>query len=85
MSIDISGKKPGEKIVKRGAPMVYGITIPANSPSPKLARKFVDFILDADRGMKVMEEAGQPSMVPSPSETYEAIPAALKKYAKPAA
>jgi len=85
VSVEISGKKPGEKIVKRGAPMVYGITIPANSPSPELAREFVDFILDPDRGMKVIEEAGQPSMVPSTSEIYRAIPAALKKYAKPAA
>ena len=85
VSVKISGKKPGEKIVKRGAPMVYGITIPSNSPRPDFARKFVDFILDPDKGMKVMEDAGQPSMVPSPSETYRAIPAALKKYAKPAA
>ena len=85
VSVEISGKKPGEKIVKRGAPMVYGITIPANSPSPELAGKFVDFILDPDKGMKVMKEAGQPSVVPSSSDTYEAIPAALKKYAKPAA
>ncbi len=84
VSVEISGKKPGEKIVKRGAPMVYGITIPANSPSPELARRFVDFILDPEKGMKVMEEAGQPSMVPSPSETYEAIPAMLKKRAKSA-
>ena len=84
VSVKISGKKPGEKIVKRGAPMVYGITIPSNSPSPALARSFVDFILDAEKGMKVMEEAGQPSTVPSPSETYSEIPEELKKHAKPA-
>jgi len=84
VSVEISGKKPGEKIVKRGAPMVYGIAIPSNSPNPALARSFVDFILDSGRGMKVMEEAGQPSMVPSPSETYSEIPEALKKHAKPA-
>ncbi len=85
VSVEISGKKPGERIVKRGAPMVYGITIPSNSPSPELAQHFIDFILDPDKGMKVMEEAGQPSVVPSSSDTYEAIPAALKKFAKPAA
>jgi molybdate/tungstate transport system substrate-binding protein len=83
VSVEVSGKRPGEKIVKKGAPMVYGITIPANSPDPDLAIRFVDFILDPGQGMKVMEEAGQPSMVPSPSETYGAIPAVLKKYAKP--
>ncbi|MCK4548619.1 MAG: extracellular solute-binding protein, partial [Candidatus Krumholzibacteria bacterium] len=83
VSVEISGKKPGEKIVKRGAPMVYGITIPVNSPNPDLAARFVDFVLDSGRGLKIMEEAGQPSMVPSPSETYKAIPAILKKHAKP--
>ncbi len=85
VSVEISGKKPGEKIMKRGDPMVYGITIPSNSPSRELARKFVDFILDPAGGMKVMKEAGQPSMVPSPSGTYRAIPDRLKKYARPAA
>jgi molybdate/tungstate transport system substrate-binding protein len=82
VSVEISGKRPGEKIVKKGAPMVYGITIPANSPSPELALRFVDFILDPEKGMKVMERAGQPSMVPSPSETYDEIPAGLRKYAR---
>jgi molybdate/tungstate transport system substrate-binding protein len=84
VSVEISGKRPGEKIVKQGAPMVYGITIPSSSPSPGLASRFIDFILSPEKGMKVMEEAGQPSTVPSVSETYEAIPAVLKKYAKPA-
>jgi len=83
VSVEISGKKPGEKIVKTGAPMVYGITIPANSRSPGLAHRFVDFILDPEKGMKIMKEAGQPSMVPSPSETYDKIPEPLKKYATP--
>jgi molybdate/tungstate transport system substrate-binding protein len=85
VSVEISGKVPGEKIVRRGAPMVYGITIPSNSPSPQLALRFVDFILDSGKGMKVMEEAGQPSVVPSESDTWDEIPTALKKYAKPPA
>ncbi|MCD6557370.1 MAG: extracellular solute-binding protein, partial [Bacteroidales bacterium] len=33
VSVDISGKAPGELITKKGAPMVYGITIPKNSPN----------------------------------------------------
>jgi hypothetical protein len=77
------GKKPGEVITRRGAPMVYGITIPTGSPNPRLAMKFVGFVLDPDRGMKVMEKAGQPSIVPSPSSTYDAIPQALRMFARP--
>ena len=83
-SVEISGKKPGEKIVKRGAPMVYGITIPSNSPSKDLAVRFVDFILDSDKGMKILEDAGQPSIVPASSETYGEFPEEFKKHATPA-
>ncbi len=82
-SIDISGKEPGTTVTKKGAPMVYGITIPKNAQNPELAKKFVAFILDASKGMAIMEKNGQPSMVPSPSDTYNAIPDALKQYAKP--
>jgi molybdate/tungstate transport system substrate-binding protein len=83
VSVEISGKKPGEIIVKKGAPMVYGITIPSNAPEPELALRFVDFILNAEKGMKVMKESGQPSMVPSFSDTWDSIPKPLRKYATP--
>ncbi len=82
-SVEISGRAPGEIIVKRGEPMVYGMTIPLNAPYPELAARFVGFMLDAEKGMKVMEEAGQPSLVPSPSDSWVAIPGSLRKYALP--
>lgn len=78
----ISGKKPGEFITKKGAPMVYGMTIPTNAANHKLAEKFVEFILEKDKGMKIIEDNGQASMVPSFSKTYNRIPNALKIFAK---
>jgi molybdate/tungstate transport system substrate-binding protein len=78
---EITGKKLGEIIIKKGAPMVYGITIPKNAPNYDLAVKFIQFILEKNKGMKIMEEKGQPSMVPSITETYDKIPDALKKFA----
>ena len=81
VTVEISGKKPGEKITKTGAPMVYGITIPKSSPNPVVAQAFVAFVLSKDKGMKIMEEQGQPSAVPSPSATYEKIPNELKRFA----
>ena len=83
VSVDISGKEPGTTITKKGAPMVYGITVPKNAPNPELAKKFVAFVLDKEKGMAVMEKNGQPSMVPSPSTTYDKIPEELKKYVLP--
>ncbi|PLX22095.1 MAG: tungstate ABC transporter substrate-binding protein WtpA [Marinilabiliales bacterium] len=82
-SIDIVGKEPGTTITKIGQPMVYGITVLENAPNKELALKFVDFILSKNGGSKIMEENGQPSMVPAYSETFNAIPQQLKLYAKP--
>jgi molybdate/tungstate transport system substrate-binding protein len=80
-TVEISGKKPGDKITKTGAPMVYGITIPKNSSNPAVAKAFVRFVLSKDKGMKILEAQGQPSAVPSPTDTFDAIPGELKTYA----
>jgi molybdate/tungstate transport system substrate-binding protein len=80
--VDITGKEPGTTITKSGQAMVYGITITDNAPNKELAIKFVDFILSKHGGTKIMAENGQPSMVPSYSDTYTAIPEQLKQYAK---
>ncbi len=77
----IRGKKKGEMITKKGAPMVYGITLHKDAEKKDLAIKFLDFILS--EGMKIMEKNGQSSLVPSPTDTYDKIPKRLKKYAKP--
>ena len=82
VSVKISGKKPGEFIERKGAPMVYGVTIPGNSPSPDLALKFVEFLLDSEKGLKIMERNGQPPLVPSPTSTYDALPERLRKFAE---
>jgi len=79
-TINISGKKPGTFITKKGAPMVYGVTIPHSTPNPDAALAFVKFLLTADQGMAIMKEKGQPSVVPAKSETYSAIPSQLKLF-----
>lgn len=80
-SVEISGKKPGTVITKKGAPMVYGVSIPKNAPNPEAALAFVKFLLTADKGMSIMQKMGQPSTVPTLSSTYEKIPAELKEFA----
>ncbi|MBT4265282.1 MAG: tungstate ABC transporter substrate-binding protein WtpA [Deltaproteobacteria bacterium] len=81
--IKISGKKPGTFITKKGAPMVYGITIPKSAPNPVVAQAFIDFLLTADQGMAIMKQMGQPSVVPAKSETFSAIPSRLQRFATP--
>ena len=78
--IAINGKKPGEMITQFGEPMVYGITILKDAPNLKAANAFVEFLLNENNGMKIMENNGQPSVVPSKTEYYDKIPDALKQY-----
>jgi len=63
VSIRITGKTPREEIVRVGAPMVYGLTIPHNSPNRELAVAFVNFVL-SPRGREIMEAGGQPVLDP---------------------
>lgn len=81
-AIRISGKKPGTYITKKGAPMVYGVTIPRSAPNPDAAMAFVKFLLTENQGMAIMKKMGQPSVVPAVSESYAAIPAPLKQFAR---
>jgi molybdate/tungstate transport system substrate-binding protein len=82
VSVEISGNTPSEKIIQKGIPMVYGVTIPKNSPNRVAALAFLDFMLSKDRGMAILEKLGQPSVIPSSTGSYRNIPDELKKYAK---
>jgi len=77
----ITGPEPGTTITKEGEPMVYGITIPNNAPNPRAAQAFVSFLLEHDNGMAIMERNGQPSLVPTFSESYDRVPSLLKRFA----
>jgi len=59
----ITGKKPGTWIVKKGSPMIYGITVVQNDKenlprNKEGAVKFVKFVLSPE-GQKIMKENGQ--------------------------
>lgn len=77
-TLEISGKKPGETITKKGAPMVYGITIPKNAAHPELAAKFIDYIFSAE-GQEIMKSQGQPEIVPPVVDNFDKLPELLKK------
>ncbi len=63
VSFKITGKKPGSWIVKRGAPMIYGITIVQNKDenlprNKEGAVKFVKFVISS-KGQEIMKKNGQ--------------------------
>ena len=82
VSVEIKGKKPGEKIIQKGEPMIYGITILKNSPDKFAALAFVKFLLSKDSGMKILERLGQPSVIQSETISYDNLPDELKSFAK---
>ena len=80
-TLEISGKKPGETITRKGEAMVYGITVLENGPNKDNAMMFMEFLLSKNEGMQIMEFNGQNSLIPSKSSSYKEIPTVLKKYA----
>ncbi len=81
-TVEISGKAPGTTITKVGQPMVYGVTIPSTAENRGAALAFVAFLLDEKKGGAIMAKTGQPSAVPSETDTFDKLPDALKRYAR---
>ncbi len=66
VSFKIDGKKPGETVEEKGAPMVYGLTVFENDKSPVNkagAVAFVNFVLSPE-GQAIMKKNGQDAMNP---------------------
>ncbi|MBL7187688.1 MAG: extracellular solute-binding protein [Phycisphaerae bacterium] len=82
-SVRLTGQKRGTFITRVGEPIVYGVTMPKNAPNPELALAFLAFLLDADAGGAILQQNGQPSVVPSPTDTFENLPESLKIFALP--
>jgi molybdate/tungstate transport system substrate-binding protein len=79
--IELTGSKPGETIIRKGAPMVYGITVPATAASPELGVAFVEFVL-GKQGREIMATNGQPEIIPPLTDNMDALPEKLKTFFK---
>jgi len=77
--VEISGKNPGETIIKKGESMIYAATIINYAPNYKMALKFMDFLVDPDKGLKIMHENGQPPFVICPEKYQHSLPEEFKK------
>jgi len=79
--VEIAGAQPGEKIVMKGSPIVYAVTIPKNFPRQELAIAWVDFLL-SDQGMAIMEANFQTPIIPAKTNDATLLPESLRKYVK---
>jgi molybdate/tungstate transport system substrate-binding protein len=76
-AVEIADKEPGTTMTMTGKPIVYGVTIPRNAPSPGLALEFVKFLIGPE-GQAIMEMQGQPPIVPPVADSKDALPTPLQ-------
>ncbi|MCX7876109.1 MAG: extracellular solute-binding protein [Melioribacteraceae bacterium] len=81
VSLELSGKNSNNKIIQFGEAISYGVTIPKNSLNKNLAIKFLEFMLEKNKGIKIIEKYGQKSTIPSNCVQFEKLPNELKKFA----
>lgn len=53
-SMKVSGKTPGNYIVRKGDPIRYALTIVNNAPNPRAAEAFLSFFINRDQGLKIL-------------------------------
>jgi len=67
------------KVLIRGRPVVYGLTIPINARNPKGALKFAIFLLN-DWGRRALARAGFHTRNPAPCRRFNDLPAVLRPF-----
>jgi molybdate/tungstate transport system substrate-binding protein len=69
-TVKVTGKKAGSFMEKKGKSITYGITRIKNAPHGEAADAFLQYMLSEDKGLKILEDLGQPPFIPAriPSE-----------------
>lgn len=75
-----AGRSPKNRYKEVGSPILYGLTIPTDSKNRLGAKQFIQFLLDEEKGGKILERNGQNFLVPEKTDFYEKIPIVLKEY-----
>ena len=77
--VEVTGKKPGERSVYVGMPILYAVTVPTVSEHPDLAVEFVKLLV-GEEGRKILKRCFQEPVVPPfcPARFYDALPDELK-------
>jgi len=62
--VEVTGKKPGTFLKKKGKSCTYGITLLKDAPNAQAATAFLQYMLDDQGGLKILKEMGQPPFIP---------------------
>jgi len=77
-TVKVTGKKPGTFLTMNGKSCTYGVALVKNAPNAEAATAFLQYMLDPQGGLKVLQEMGQPPFIPCRVPTAE-IKARLPK------
>lgn len=77
-AVDVSGKKPGETIIHRGKPIVYGVTLVKQPANKTDAVAFLRFML-GEEGQAIIKSDGQKPIAPPVTREYNSLPDELKE------
>lgn len=69
--VEVAGEKPGTTVKKKGKSITYGITLIKDAPNREAAISFLQYMLDPQGGLKIIQEMGQPPFIPSRVPTVE--------------
>jgi len=76
-TVEVSGKKPGEKMTLKALPILYSVTIPKGAPNRAAAEAYLKFLLGPE-GQAIMKKNGQGSVAPAVTKDLDAVPESLR-------
>lgn len=76
---EIAGKTPDSKQTIYGEPIVYSVSLMHRAKDNEAALNFLDFLLNEEKGLKIMREQFQLTLKPQTKE-FEHLPELIKKH-----
>jgi molybdate/tungstate transport system substrate-binding protein len=82
VSMKVAGKEPGAETEIIGSSILYSFTIPKNSPNKELALKFALFLVNPDKGGKILVKNGMKVVNWCDPQNQDNLPVELKNSLK---
>lgn len=76
-TVEVAGKRPGERLKVKGTPILFGLTILKSAPHNRLAEVFVEFMLSPD-GQAIMKRNYLMVISPPLANDIEKLPTRLR-------
>jgi molybdate/tungstate transport system substrate-binding protein len=77
VEVKLAGSSPGQLTMKKGLPIVYGLTVLKEAPNPRAALEFVKFVLGPE-GRRLVKENYQGLIDPPEASDLGRAPESLK-------